>query len=163
MNITFRPTTPDDEPFLYRVYASTRMDELAPLQWSEAQITEFLTMQFRAQHTYYHEHFSQASFQIILLDGQPIGRLYQELRANDLHIIDIALLPEYRNQGIGTRLLRDIINEGEKGGYPVSIYVELNNPALRLYHRLGFRQVQSQGVYYYMERQPGATSPEKAE
>jgi ribosomal protein S18 acetylase RimI-like enzyme len=131
--------------------------------WSEAQITEFLTMQFRAQHTYYHEHFSKASFQIILLEGQPIGRLYRELRVNDLHIIDIALLPEYRNQGIGTRLLCDIIDEGARGGHPVSIYVEFNNPALRLYQRLGFREVQSQGVYYYMERQPGAATVESAE
>ena len=163
VNITFRPITPDDEPFLYRVYASTRLEELAPLQWSEAQMTEFLTMQFQAQHTYYQEQFPNASFQIILLDGQAIGRLYRELRGNNLHILDIALLPEYRNQGIGTRLLQDIIDEGDKGGHPVSIYVEFNNPALRLYQRLGFHQIQIHGIYYYIERQPDATTVENAE
>ncbi len=65
------------------------------------------------------------------------------------------MLPEYRNRGIGSQILQDIIAEGEKDNHPVSIYVEFNNPALRLYERLGFQRVSEHGIYYYMERQPG--------
>lgn len=154
MLITFRPITDLDLDFLYRVYASTRIEELAPLNWSAAQLTEFLTMQFNAQHRYYQENFPDASYQIIMLDGAPVGRLYRERRGQSLHIIDIAILPEFRNRGIGSRLLGDIIAEGEQQNLPVRIYVEYNNPALRLYQRLGFRQIEQTGVYLYMERLP---------
>jgi len=157
MNITFRETLlPDDLAFLYRVYASTRLEELSALQWSQAQVNAFLLQQFNTQHTYYHQQFPNASYLVILLDGQAVGRLYRELRGNTLHILDIALLPEYRNRGIGSKILLDIIAEGEKGNHPIGIYVEYNNPALRLYQRLGFQRVSEQGIYYYMERQPGA-------
>jgi ribosomal protein S18 acetylase RimI-like enzyme len=66
--------------------------------------------------------------------------------------VDIALLPEYRGMGIGTRLLRDLISESEESGKPLSIHVERFNPALRLYERLDFRTVEDKGVYLLMER-----------
>jgi hypothetical protein len=56
-NITFRPITENDMDFLYRVYASTREDELAVTDWDDAQKEEFLKMQFNAQHVYYQEHY----------------------------------------------------------------------------------------------------------
>src|SRR5258706_1107111 len=138
--IRFRPIMAEDIPFLYEVYASTRAEELAVLDWSDAQRQAFLTMQFNAQHTYYMEQFSDGAYLIILMDNQQIGRLYRQMRGNNLHILDIALLPEYRNRGIGTKLLTDIIVEAEAIGAKVSIYVEFNNPALHLYSRLGFQK-----------------------
>ena len=149
--ITFRPICPEDEAFLYQVYASTRLDELAPLNWSQAELDAFLEMQFTAQHTYYQEHFTDAAFDIILLNNQPVGRLYLDRREDEIRIIDIALLPEHRNQGIGSVLMQDILAEAAGAGKPVRIHVERDNPALRLYKRLGFHPVGDTGVYFLME------------
>lgn len=154
MSISLRPASPADRGFLYRVYASTRIDELAPLGWDEAQIRSFLEMQFSAQHDYYHAQFPKAEFQIILKDGEPVGRLYVDHRLNEIRIIDIALLPEHRGKGIGSALLSPIFEEAAKSGRPVRIHVERFNPALRLYERLGFVRIDDIGVYFLMERPP---------
>lgn len=155
-NITLRPIQPEDHAFLYRVYASTRMDELAPLDWEEAQIAAFLRMQFTAQHIYYQQHCPAAAFDIILHNDQPIGRLYVDRRPEEIRIVDIALLPEHRHQGIGRALLEGILAEAAAARKPVRIHVEKFNPALRLYQRLGFRQLSDTGVYFLMEWLPDA-------
>jgi ribosomal protein S18 acetylase RimI-like enzyme len=154
-DLTYRPITDADAPFLYDVYASTRQEELAPLEWDEAQKTEFLQMQFRAQHAYYQEHYGGASFQVILWNGEPAGRLYVHRRSDEIRIIDVALLPPYRGRGIGSRILRELLIEGAALGLPVRIHVERQNPALRLYERLGFRLFEDRGVYLFLERPPG--------
>jgi ribosomal protein S18 acetylase RimI-like enzyme len=140
------------------MYASTREDELAQTGWSEAQKTAFLRQQFEAQHGYYREHYSEASFDVILSDGYPIGRLYVARWPEEIRIVDIALLPEHRNSGIGTALLQNLISESEESGKPLSIHVErFNMQALRLYERLGFRKAADKDVYFLMERSPKAT------
>jgi ribosomal protein S18 acetylase RimI-like enzyme len=152
--ITFRPITEDDMAFLYRVYASTREAEMALLAWSDQEKEEFLRFQFNAQHTYYQQHFAGTRFDLILLDGQPIGRLYLDRRNDEIRIVDIALLTEYRGQGIGGQIMEDILQEAKRARLPVRIHVEQNNPALRLYYRLGFKKIGDEGVYYLMEWQP---------
>jgi len=152
--ITLRPITSEDEPFLFRVYASTREEELSVVPWSEAQKAAFLQMQFQAQHAFYAENYTRAQFDVILLDDVPAGRLYVDRREHEIRIVDIALLPDYRRQGIGTLLLQEILTEGTSRGVPVTIHVEMNNPALRLYQRLGFRHVADHGLYYLMQWQP---------
>ncbi len=156
--ITLRPITPADQDFLYQVYASTRQEEMALVtDWSEVQKTAFLQMQFNAQQAHYAEHYAQAKFEIILLDDTPIGRLYVDRRMKEIRIVDISLLPEYRNRGLGSGLLKNILNEGAQAGLPVTIHVEMFNPALRLYDRLGFRRIADHGVYYLMEWKLEAT------
>jgi len=149
--IGLRAITPDDLGFLYQVYASTRADELAPLDWNDEQKAAFLAMQFKAQHTYYQEQFPRASFDMIMLDGEPIGRLYLERREDEIRIIDIALLSAYRNRGIGSAFLEAVIAEAARIALPIRIHVEQFNPALRLYTKLGFRIVGETGVYFLME------------
>lgn len=151
MTTILRPIRQQDQAFLYRLYASTREEELALLDWDASQKEAFLRMQFEAQHRYYMEQFSQAEFNIILAHGQPIGRLYVDHRKDEIRIIDIALLPAHRNQGIGTSYLKKILLKGQLSGRPVRIHVEVNNPALRLYNRLGFREIDENGVYFLME------------
>jgi GNAT superfamily N-acetyltransferase len=154
--IGLRPVGPGDEPFLYLVYASTRADELALVDWDEAQKDAFVRMQFTAQHRYYHEQFPDAAYQIILVDGQPGGRLYVERAVDEVLIVDIALLPEYRGRGIGTHLLHALQAEAALAGKPLRIHVERFNPALRLYARLGFRMIADRGVYLFLEWAPTA-------
>ena len=154
MDVELRPIEPGDEEFLYRVYASTRQEELAQTGWDEAHKESFLRMQFDAQSRYYREHYTEAKFSVILADGRPAGRLYVARWPEEIRIVDIALLPEYRGAGIGTSLLRELFSESEESGKPLSIHVERFNPALRLYERLGFRKVADKGVYILMERSP---------
>ncbi|HET7270467.1 MAG TPA: GNAT family N-acetyltransferase [Rubrobacter sp.] len=151
-DLTLRPVEPGDEAFLYRVYASTREEELARTGWDETQKAAFLRMQFDAQSNYYEEHYRGAAFSVILSGGHPAGRLYVARWPEEIRIVDIALLPGHRGMGIGTRLLKDLISESEESGKPLSIHVERFNPALRLYQRLGFRAVEDKGVYLLMER-----------
>ena len=149
--VTLRPIGDGDQPFLVALYASTREQELAAVPWDAAQKAAFLRMQFDAQHAHYQEHFAGASFDIIVVNGQPAGRLYVARGADEIRIVDIALLPEYCNRGIGTRLLRQLQSEARAAGTAVRIHVERFNPALRLYERLGFREIEDKGVYLFLE------------
>ena len=149
-----RPITPEDRQLLVRIYASTRADEMARVPWSEQQKADFLRFQFDAQHRYYTEQFPRAAFDLILLEGEPIGRLYVDRRAHEIRLIDIALLPEHRGAGHGGAILRDLLAEGEASGKLVRIHVEHDNPAMRLYRRLGFEKIEEQGVYHLMEWTP---------
>jgi len=154
--ITLRPICPEDENFLYEVYASTRLDELAALGWSDAQREAFLRMQFRAQQQAYLAQFPMADLAIILCYERPIGRLYIERKTDEMRGIDIALLPEYRQSGIGTALLQDLLAEAARDGKPFRIHVVKFNRAQRLYKRLGFTTLYDDGVYLFMEWRPVA-------
>lgn len=152
--ISFRPITDADLAFLSDLYGSTRADEMAVVPWAQEEKESFLRMQFEAQHTFYGEQFPEASFDLVLEDGEPIGRLYIDRREEEHRLIDIALLPEHRGKGIGGRLMSDVLAEAATVGKMVRIHVEQNNPAMHLYHRLGFQKVEDQGVYDLMEWRP---------
>ncbi len=153
-SLTLRPATDDDLPFLCELYSSTRQEELAAVPWTEEEKRAFLKMQFEAQHVYYRQQFPQASFDVIVREGRAIGRLYVDRRSDEIRLVDIALTPEFRNRGIGGRLLDELLKEARRIGKPVRIHVEKFNPALRLYQRLGFRQLRDSGVYWLMEWKP---------
>ena len=160
--LCLRPMTEHDYPFLRTLYASTREAELVPLGWSDAQQQQFLAMQFEAQHRHYQQHYPDASFDLIEYDGTAIGRLYLEEWADQWRVIDIALLPAYCGQGIGSRLLQEVMQRAATGGKAVSIHVERHNPALRLYQRLGFVQVEEHGIYDLMVWQQKHPHPNPA-
>ena len=154
--IDLRPIGPGDLAFLSEVYASTRREELAPLGWSAEQQAAFLGQQFAAQHHHYTAHYQGASFQVILVGGKPAGRLYVARWPGEIRIVDIALLPEFRRAGVGSRLLAGLLAEADRAGAIASIHVEKLNPALRLYERLGFARAADREVYWLMERPPQA-------
>lgn len=151
MDINLRSVTADDADFLFSVYASTRADEMERVDWTAEQQEAFLRMQFRAQSQFYIENYPGAEFQVIMQNGQPIGRLYIHKRENEFRIMDIALLPEFRGQGTGSILLQDILKQGQSLGLPVTIHVEQFNPAMHLYERMGFCLKEDKGVYLLME------------
>ena len=121
------------------------------MEWDAAQKAAFVEMQFDAQHASYQEHYAGAAFDVILVFGQPAGRLYVSRESDEIRIVDIALLPAYCNRGIGTTLLRGLQSEAAAAGKPLRIHVERFNPALRLYERLGFTPIADRGVYLFME------------
>ena len=150
-SLSLRPITPEDESFLASLYASTRAEELAQTNWSDEQKAMFCRMQFNAQTADYRANYPDASFQIIERDGVPAGRLLVMRSDDAVHVIDIALMPEHRGAGIGTKLLKELQKEAKAADKKLSIHVEQFNPARRLYDRLGFKQVDEKGVYLLME------------
>lgn len=150
----FRAAKVADLPFLSRLYASTRMEELAVTSWTDAQKTAFLDMQFQAQHAHYQKHYPEADWLVVERAGQDIGRLYIERWPSQHRIIDIAFLSDHRSKGYGTALLRDLIDEAWLAGKSASIHVEKNNPARQLYVALGFAVVEDKGVYDLMACAP---------
>ncbi len=150
-DISLRPIEDADIPFLFQVYASTRADEMAMVPWNDEEKHQFLAMQFHAQHTYYIENYTKATFDVILWKNEPVGRLYVEEWPTELRIIDIALLPQYRNQGIGSYFLKKLMKRAQAAKKGLSIHVEQNNPAMQLYKRLKFKKVGEHGVYDLME------------
>jgi ribosomal protein S18 acetylase RimI-like enzyme len=149
--MTLTTATADDREFLFEVYAASRDAEMAAVPWTEDQKRTFLRMQFEAQDHHYRVHYPKAQFQVIHHEGQPIGRLYVHETADEIRVMDIALLPAWRGAGIGSVLLNDILARAAASNRVVTLHVEHNNPARRLYDRLGFRPASDEGVYLRME------------
>jgi ribosomal protein S18 acetylase RimI-like enzyme len=149
--IALRPCTGADVPFLRQLYGSTRQAELGPVPWTFEQKRWFIEQQFSAQQAHYEAHYPGCAFLIIELEGRPAGRLYVHRGDEDIRIVDITIVPGARGRGIGGLLVAELIAEGRATSRTVSIHVEQDNPAMRLYHRLGFRRVDTYGIYHLME------------
>jgi len=154
MTISLRPYRADDQEFLYKLYASTRIHEIAGFGWPAAQQEMFLRMQFDAQRRSYESAYAQAEHQIIEQDGQPIGRLMVLRKEDSTLLVDIALLAGHRGLGIGGELLRELIRECSRDRVSLRLQVLKTNPALRLYERLGFTRTGEDQMYIQMERAP---------
>ena len=145
--LNLRPATPADRPFLLRVYADSRAEELVATNWTDDQKAAFCADQFAAQERHYREHYPGCEFLVIERAGAPIGRLYRDRRAAEIRVVDIALLAAERGRGVGGALMRQVLDEAAAAGLLVRIHVEQANPARRLYERLGFRLAERGEVY----------------
>jgi ribosomal protein S18 acetylase RimI-like enzyme len=152
--VALRPVVSSDAPFLLRVYAGTREEELAPLPWTAEQKGAFVEQQFQAQSAHYAQHYPGMTADIVVVDGEPAGRLLVMRWPHEIRIVDISLLPECRGRSVGTRLLDDLRTEAAAAGKPLSIHVERFNRALLLYQRLGFVLREDKGVYLLLEWRP---------
>lgn len=148
------PVLPSDNPLLFEIYVSSRAEEMKLIQWTDEVKNTFLESQFQAQTLHYFSKYPDGSFELIKLENQTAGRLYQAELADEIRIIDITLLPQFRNQGIGTILLSDILKKAEKLQKSVRIYLETYNPSQNLFARLGFVPTSNDGVYSLWEKAP---------
>jgi GNAT superfamily N-acetyltransferase len=146
-----RPAGRGDAELLYRIYTSTREDELAIVPWDAPTKEAFLRMQFAAQDSYYHATYPSATYDLIVSGEEVLGRLYVDRGETAWRVIDLALLPGHRGKGIGTQPLTNVLAEARAAAKPVQIHVERFNPARRLYDRLGFYQIADQGVYLLLQ------------
>ena len=153
VDLLLRAATPEDESFLLEVYASTRSEELEGTGWSDEQKLAFIKMQFLVRER------SQpaADDRIILLNGQPIGRMLVDRGEAAILLRDIAVLTDYRNAGVGSRLIQDLMKEAASAEKPVKLHVLTLSPAVRLYERLGFRKNGDDGAYLEMEWVPAGS------
>lgn len=156
LGLRYREIAPVDLPFLQKVYASTRREEMAMTGWPVAQQQAFLSMQFDAQHSHYQAHYPDAVWLVVEHGIIPVGRLYLEDWTRELRIIDIALLSEFRGRGWGAAMLQDLMEVTGATGRAVSIHVEKTNPAMKLYQSLGFKVIEDKGVYDLMSWTPPA-------
>lgn len=149
-----RPIGKDDQEFLIAVYGATREQEIAQAGWDQDTVARFVRMQFDAQHAHYQKHHPNGNFDVVLDQEQAAGRLYVSRSAERVHVVDIALLPAFRGRGIGSALMLQLMDEAEREGKSVTIHVEINNPALAWYQRLGFKELSVAGFHRLMQWQP---------
>jgi ribosomal protein S18 acetylase RimI-like enzyme len=152
-SVSLRLAAKDDEAFLLHLFASTR-PEFSLLNLPEGQLQALMSMQFNAQRQQYDASYPQAQSNIVLQDEHRIGRMLVDRAEREITLVDIALLPEYRNAGIGSKLLRELLAEASDAKMPVRLHVLKSNPALQLYERLGFSRVNDQSMYFEMIFQP---------
>jgi len=150
-SIRLRAATPTDEAFLLKLYESSRGDDLRGLGWEEERISEFLKMQYEAQQRFFESEYKRADNQIVLREDNLLGRLLVDRREHEIRCIDLALLPEYRNAGIGTFLLRQLQEEANRGRKPLRLQIIRFNRAVNLLERLGFARTSETGTHFQME------------
>jgi len=150
--LVLRARQDEDEEFLVALYAGTRAEELSQVEWGEGQQYLFVKWQFDLQRREYETRFPDAEYNLIFVDDQPAGRIWIGRDKEQIRLLDIALLPEFQNRGVGTLLLRRLIDEARAAGKPLRhmIFV-LNNDAHRFYERLGFVVIEDLGAYKHME------------
>lgn len=148
------PIKEDDHAFLFRLYCSTREEEIRLTAWTDEEKIAFLEMQFKLQHHHYTTHYPDATFEKIVKNGQDAGRLYVDRWKDEIRIMDIALLPEFRGKGIGYYFMRQVMQEGREKGLPVRLHVERFNPALKFYKQLDFHIIEDKDVHLLLEWQP---------
>lgn len=151
-----RPVLDEDEALLLELYASTRADELAFVPWDVTQKQAFVQMQFSAQQKHYMTYYPHATHEMILVEGQPVGRLYVDRREMEIRILDVTLLPQARGHGIGMQILLDLMKEAAQVNKFVSIYVESFNRSLGLFQRLGFVKTEENGALWLMKWRAGS-------
>jgi GNAT superfamily N-acetyltransferase len=153
-DVRLRPYRPADLAFLQTLYATTRAGEMAFAPWPEEQKAAFLRQQLNARETHYAAEYAGARNDVVLVDGRAVGRLMVDRSAAEVWVIDIALLPEHRGRGVGSRLLGQVMDESTSAGLPVRLHTDPGGAARRLYLRLGFVSVHVEGFHELMERHP---------
>ncbi|MEA2297907.1 MAG: hypothetical protein QOF77_843 [Solirubrobacteraceae bacterium] len=160
--VSRRASAPADEPFLTEVFAGTREDELALLAAAPELQADFAGSQSRLQQRVYAETYPGGAFEVVLLDGAPVGRLFVGRGDDEICLVDIALLPRHRGAGIGTHLLRELQAEAAATGATISLHVGVRSQAQRLYRRLGFVVTAATEVHLRMRWTPPEPQPNTA-
>jgi ribosomal protein S18 acetylase RimI-like enzyme len=153
--VSLRRATDADHEFLVAVYASTRAAELAQVDWDITQKEAFVRWQYERQKEEYDARYPDARYDVIMVQGVPAGRIWVGADENQIRLLDIALLPDFQNRGVGTQLLKQLMDEAtsEKKALRHMVFV-LNDNAHRFYERLGFEVIEDLGGYKHMEYRP---------
>lgn len=165
-NIKLRPSVPEDDPFLAAVYGSTRQQELAMVPWTDEQKDAFIRFQLTAQLTYYRAEFPNAEYLIILHDGEPVGRLYLDLRESEIRIMDITLLPEHRGKGISSAIIHRLKEKAFALGKKLSINLDKLSQSQPIFERFGFKPTEDVGfhvLYVWQAELPESKNEEAGE
>ena len=137
-HLTLRAETDGDADFLFALFAATKAPDMALMPVDDTVKAHLLQMQYRSMTMTYRAQYPDARFEIVQLDGAPIGRLITDVRADCVYYVDIALLPERRMGGLATALMLAVLEEPRRLGVPGRVKVMGSNVAsLRLCQKLG--------------------------
>jgi ribosomal protein S18 acetylase RimI-like enzyme len=153
-SISLRRVTQEDAPFLLTLYKSSRGEDLRGLGWEEVRVSEFLDMQYEAQQRFHANEYKKPVDQLILRNGEPVGRLMFEPREHEIRCVEVALLPQYRNGGIGAQLIRGLQEQAQQQKKPLRLQVIRFSRAIALFERLGFQRISETGTHFQMEWMP---------
>ncbi|MDO3679361.1 GNAT family N-acetyltransferase [Paenibacillus ehimensis] len=149
--VTIVDVKKDDQAFLYELYRRTRIEEVSAWGWEDRELDAFLRMQFDLRQRSYGLQYPQAQHAVLLHNGVRVGGVILQESPQDIRLIDFSLLPEYRNGGIGTAVLKRLQEKAAAHGKSVRLHVMRSNPAVALYERLGFRLSEGDELYAAME------------
>ena len=152
--IALRPVVSGDHDFLVEIYGTTRAEEMAMVPWTDEQRQLFIRSQFDAQQTHYGQKYPTAAHDVILFEGEKVGQLYVARLDQEIRIVDITVIPTRRNRGIGSYLIKQVLDEAQHKNKRARIYVEEFNPSLNLFNRLGFKMREQHGFHLLMEWTP---------
>lgn len=156
---SLRPATAADCSFCFTLYASTRADEMAATGWPAAQREAFMRHQFAARTEGYRAVFPGATHSVITIDRKPVGALIIHRTREEIRLVDIALIPGRRGGGLGSCILKKLIEEARAAQLPLRLQVLKNNPAQQLYLRLGFTSTGENGLYLKLDwHEPSANA-----
>ncbi len=150
-SIALRPVLPDDESFLFEVFTSDRLADLAALNWPHDRIVDFLSQQYAAQQRFFQTDYPHANQLIILRAADRVGMMVVAREVREIRLVDIALLPPYRNAGMGTYLIQELLAEAAGLGGSFLVQIMRTSPAVRLFERLGLVKIGETGSHYQME------------
>jgi ribosomal protein S18 acetylase RimI-like enzyme len=146
INITLRPATSDDFEFVFRLNEINMRSYVEKMRgWNEEEERREMKRKFHPGHD-----------QIILVKGEQAGIFGVEERPKSYFLRHIELLPQFQGKGIGSKLIRSLLDEARKKQVPVRLTVLKQNPAFRLYKRLGFSLTGETEIKYEMTAWPKA-------
>jgi GNAT superfamily N-acetyltransferase len=151
MNIVLKLATPEDQVFLADLYNDVRSVDFVSLGLPEPTLAQLLAMQFQAQQIGYATQFPHAVDQILWNGTTRIGRMLVNESESEIWLVDIGILSAYRGQGLGGHFLQELCVRATAAQLPLRLSVRFNNPAQRLYERLGFVRTGGDGMYIAME------------
>ena len=155
--LSLRPEREQDDGFRFQLFCESRPAEFALLQLEPTAFVQLMRFQFQAQTVTYRTNFPDARFDIIELDGVPIGRIVVDRSGAAWRIVDQAIVPPQRNRGFGTAIMRAVMDGAAQAGQTVRLKVaSTNDPSMRLYLRLGFVPIETDPFYIEMEWPAGA-------
>jgi ribosomal protein S18 acetylase RimI-like enzyme len=150
-NVSLRSASDADASFLEMVYADSRREELASLGWSREQENAFFKMQFELQSRAYKMQFPDADFHIVELENKPVGRLIVWRSEKEVRLVDVSVLSEFRNRGIGSLLIEKLKSEIGSNRVLLLRVLKTNSGAKRLYERYGFVVTEETDLHFTMQ------------
>jgi ribosomal protein S18 acetylase RimI-like enzyme len=141
MRTVLRPARPEDFDYCARLY----------FEGMESTIKE-LNLDMDGQIAGFRQRWNVTQVRIITLDGADIGWLQSFVEDDTLFLGQLFVDRTLRGRGIGTQLIKGLIEEAARAGRAVTLGVVKSNPALRLYERLGFGTTHEDERKFYMRR-----------
>lgn len=149
-DITFEPITPAHKELIYDIFRDIHPELTSIEGMAEDQMEMMLRFQFEIRQEQLRQLYPDAQYNLIIFDGEAAGLVYTD-SGSDLRIIEIGLFEKYRRKGIGSYVIRNIIEKADTLDKNVSLQVLwCNNTAYQFYKKLGFSLLHNNGAVYEM-------------